>query len=310
MTADASHRLYNSEVPLDFQLLFERAPGLFLVLKSDPPTFTIVGASDAYLDATHTQREDIVGRGLFEVFPDNPDDPAATGVARLRASLDRVLAHGQPDTMAVQHYDVRRTDGSFEERHWSPINSPVFDRARKLAYILHRVEDVTGLVKAARLSGEATRERMELEVLRRSEELDDARRRLEQMVTELELPLLSTWPGVLTVPLLGSLYHARVDRLQERVLESVRRDRVHVVLLDFTAVAVMDSISIRGVAMLCQSLRLVGALPLLCGFRSDVAQQLVDTGFPLVDAQVFSRQADALEHALARVGALVTHACE
>ena len=72
----------------DFQALFESAPGLYLVLTTD---FNIVAASDAYLRATMTQREAILGRGIFDVFPDNPDDPTATGVRNLRASLERVL---------------------------------------------------------------------------------------------------------------------------------------------------------------------------------------------------------------------------
>jgi hypothetical protein len=46
--------------------------------------------SDAYLRATMTNREEILGRRLFDVFPDNPEDTAATGVANLRSSLNRV----------------------------------------------------------------------------------------------------------------------------------------------------------------------------------------------------------------------------
>jgi len=57
----------------DFRALFESAPGLYLVLD---PEFTIVAASDAYLAATMTKRDEIVGRGIFDVFPDNPNDPA------------------------------------------------------------------------------------------------------------------------------------------------------------------------------------------------------------------------------------------
>lgn len=91
----------------DFRALFESAPGLYLVLDADPPHFTIVAVSDAYLRATMTERSLIVGRGLFDVFPDNPDDPEATGTRNLRASLDRVLAGGAADAMAVQKYDIR-----------------------------------------------------------------------------------------------------------------------------------------------------------------------------------------------------------
>ena len=89
----------------DFRVLFESSPGLYLVLK--PDFLIIVAASDAYLRATLTRREDIVGKGLFEVFPDNPANPEATGVRNLRP-LNRVLQHKAFDTMPVQRYDIRR----------------------------------------------------------------------------------------------------------------------------------------------------------------------------------------------------------
>jgi PAS domain-containing protein len=89
----------------DFQALFESAPGLYLVLT---PALTIVAVSQAYLQATMTRREEILGRHLFDVFPDNPDDATATGVLNLSASLTRVFQHRAPDAMAVQKYDIRR----------------------------------------------------------------------------------------------------------------------------------------------------------------------------------------------------------
>lgn len=142
----------------DFRLLFESAPGLHLVLK---PDFTIVAVTDAYLRATMTRREEILGRGIFDVFPDNPDDPAATGVSNLRASLTRVREKGVADAMAVQKYDIRRPEsegGGFEERFWSPINCPVFDReSHVLTYIIHRVEDVTDMVRLKQHGAEQTR---------------------------------------------------------------------------------------------------------------------------------------------------------
>src|SRR6185295_17503170 len=143
----------------DFQVLFESAPGLFLVLLPDAPRFTIVAVSDAYLRATMTQRQNILGHGVFDVFPDNPNDPATTGVAKVAASFCRVLQSREPDTMAVQKYDIRRPEsagGGFEERYWSPVNSPVFAGAKSaspipasapITHILHRVEDVTEFIR-------------------------------------------------------------------------------------------------------------------------------------------------------------------
>jgi PAS domain S-box-containing protein len=135
----------------DFRRLFESSAGCVLVLT---PDLTIVAVADAYLQATMTKRAEIVGRGLFDVFPDNPDDPGATGTTNLRASLARVLAHKRPDTMTIQKYDIRRPEalgGGFEERHWSPVNSPVLDETGGVAYIVHRVEDVTDLVRLKKL---------------------------------------------------------------------------------------------------------------------------------------------------------------
>ena len=172
----------------DFRLLFEGAPGLYLVLT---PDLKIVAVSEAYLRATMTQRDAILGRGLFDVFPDNPADPVATGVANLRASLDRVREQRVADTMAVQKYDIRRPEsegGGFEERFWSPTNSPVLDTKGELAYIIHRVEDVTEFVRLKTIGSEVrTRaEKMEAEVYLRAQEVAEANRHLARLAAQLE----------------------------------------------------------------------------------------------------------------------------
>jgi PAS domain-containing protein len=131
---------------LDFRLLFESVPGAYLVVAPDSPRFTIVAVSNAYLHATKTQREEILGRGIFEVFPENPDDPLATGAQNLRRSLQTVRQNRNTDVMAIQKYDIERPEsegGGFEERYWSPVNSPVLGADNEVAYIIHRVEDVT-----------------------------------------------------------------------------------------------------------------------------------------------------------------------
>jgi signal transduction histidine kinase/ActR/RegA family two-component response regulator len=173
----------------DYQAIFESAPGLYLILR---PDFVIVGASNAYLRATMTIREQIVGRGIFEVFPDNPDDPSATGVRNLRASLERVVRNHKPDTMAVQKYDVRRDtpENGFEERYWSPINLPVMNVDGALAWIIHRVEDVTDFINLRRRAVEDSTmrehvKRMEGEVFARAQEIQEANRALRESQAEL-----------------------------------------------------------------------------------------------------------------------------
>ena len=93
----------------DFRALFEHAPGLYLVLD---PGLVIVAVTDAYAAATMTARDAIVGQHMFDIFPDNPDDPATEGVRNLRASLERVVRDNVVDVMPVQKYDIRRPDGA------------------------------------------------------------------------------------------------------------------------------------------------------------------------------------------------------
>ena len=182
------------EGELDFRLLFEESPDVLLVLLPDAPRFTMVAATQARWRATHSTPATL-GRGLFEVFPDNPDDPGASGTNNLRASLERVLRTRQPDTMPVQKYDIRGPDGNFEEKYWSPKNLPVLSATGEVRYILHRVEDVTDLVRASKLGDELrgrTRD-MEREVLKRSHELEAALRELRQANEKLaELDVAKT----------------------------------------------------------------------------------------------------------------------
>lgn len=183
----ANKELLHSRAEL--KSIFESLPGLYLVLTSE---LEIVSASDAYLKATMTTREQILGRNLFEVFPDNPDDAAATGVSNLRASINRVLQSSQPDTMAIQKYDVRRADGMFEERYWSPINSPVLGADHQIKYLIHRVEEVTEFMRQKSRSPDgpsavnAHLEQMEAEVFKSSQKLQETNRQLEAANKELE----------------------------------------------------------------------------------------------------------------------------
>jgi signal transduction histidine kinase len=136
-----------SEDKPDFEVIFKSCPGLYLILDTQ---FTIIAASQAYLEATLTNKEDAFNKNIFDVFPDDPNDPNdpnANGASLLRASLQSVLVHKKKNIMALQKYDIRNAKNFFEERYWSPINYPVFDSNENIKYILHCVVDVTESVK-------------------------------------------------------------------------------------------------------------------------------------------------------------------
>ena len=179
-----------------FQSLFQATPHPYLVLAADP-SYAILAVNDAYLAATGIRREVVLGQGLFEVFPDNPQDPG-NGVSDLHCSLDRVRSDRRPDIMGVQKYDIPLRDGSgaFEVRYWSPVNTPVCAADGEVAWIIHHVADVTEFILAReRVSQEAAEalgtvraraEIMEAEVMRRSAEVKGANRALKTALTALE----------------------------------------------------------------------------------------------------------------------------
>jgi|GEM_PF-1472631 len=186
---DITERKRYENIQKEFRALFESLPGACLVLT---PDLTISAVTDAYLQATMTKREDILGKNLFAVFPDNPEEDEPTGTSNLRASLQRVLKNGQPDTMAIQRYDIRRPDGTFELRYWSPINSPVFGADRTIQYIIHRVEDVTAFMLREQQSEQPPEElqrrleRMEAEIYASAQATEASNQKLRMANEELE----------------------------------------------------------------------------------------------------------------------------
>lgn len=178
---------------VDFEALFSSVPDLYLILDT---TFTIVAVSDAYVKATLTVKNEILGRNIFDVFTDNPDNEQATGVANLRHSLINVLKTKVADTMAVQQYDIRNANHNdqFEIRFWSPINTPILDENNEVKYIIHRVVDVTEFVKLKKLYDQGdliieqlrTREgKMEKEIYQRAQEIQTMNKNLQDSFEKL-----------------------------------------------------------------------------------------------------------------------------
>lgn len=187
-------QLSTDKAYFDFQSLFKATPDPYLILS---PQLNIIEVNEAYLRATMVKREEILGRPLFDVFPDNPEEPEATGARNLRASLMRVLEQKRPDAMAVQKYDIRRPaaeGGGFEERYWSPINTPVLSKDQEVCCIIHRVVDVTDFMRL-KLEGKSQKEKadkidahvmkIEAELIQRARELQEANEQLRALNEEL-----------------------------------------------------------------------------------------------------------------------------
>ncbi|MGZ9928677.1 PP2C family protein-serine/threonine phosphatase [Streptomyces sp. NC-S4] len=164
---------------IDYHAVFHALPGAVALLT---PDLVYLDVNDSFLETSGRTREQLIDRYLFDVFPDNPNDPAANGVRNLRASLERVAATGESDSMAVQRYDVEYPDGSgvWHERYWSPVNVPVLAPDGTVALLLHRVEEVTELIRAGARGGGDHAQVLEAEIYTRGLELQEVNERLRR----------------------------------------------------------------------------------------------------------------------------------
>jgi two-component sensor histidine kinase len=130
-----------------FRAVFDVSPRAQLLLAADPPRFTMLAVNRTHARAFSTTPEALVGHGVLEVFPANPGPAVAEFMESIRASLDRVMATGQPDQMPINAYAAPSADGiSFEQRYVGATNVPIRDAAGRVTHILSAVQDLTGEV--------------------------------------------------------------------------------------------------------------------------------------------------------------------
>ncbi len=130
----------------NFETIFNGIPGAFLVLS---PELILVAISEQLQRATNTHRDDIIGRYVFDVLPDDPNNPS--GFKIWKKSLERVLETGEPDIMPIVKYSVKsdeQGDTVFTEKYWRPGNFPIVGNDGKIQYIIHRTEEITELLNS------------------------------------------------------------------------------------------------------------------------------------------------------------------
>ncbi|MFJ9118497.1 PP2C family protein-serine/threonine phosphatase [Streptomyces sp. NPDC102394] len=168
-----------NDAAIDYAGVFQCLPGMVALLT---PDLVYADANEEFLRVSGRRRDQVVGRYLFDVFPDNPNDGAASGMRNLAASLQRVLDTGERDAMALQRYDVEDPErpGQWQERYWSPVNAPVLDGDGKVVLLVHRVEEVTELIKARGGPSGSRARVLEAELYTRAKELQELNERLRQ----------------------------------------------------------------------------------------------------------------------------------
>lgn len=125
---------------IDYAAVYRQLPVPVVLLTAD---FEIADVNLAFLQMADRPRGELLGRDVFDAFPEDPSDPGVTGVRSSVASLRRVVATGEPDPLEFQRYDVEVSPGMFAKRYWSGVNAPVFGPDGSVVLIASSGEDVT-----------------------------------------------------------------------------------------------------------------------------------------------------------------------
>ncbi|MFF3712906.1 PP2C family protein-serine/threonine phosphatase [Streptomyces phaeochromogenes] len=168
------------EPQIDYAAVFRALPGMVALLT---PDLDYVDANDDFQRLSGRTREQLLGRYIFDVFPENPNEPAAAGMRETEASMRRAAATGERDTMALIRYDIEdpTRPGHWQEHYWSPVNAPVLGADGQVALIVHRVEEVTELIRAfGRAGGDSRARVLEAELYTRARELQEVNERLRK----------------------------------------------------------------------------------------------------------------------------------
>lgn len=134
---------------IDLQL-FLAMPGNNALLMPDAPKFTILAVTEDYCSTSGKTKEELIGQGLCEAFPNPPDDADFTSQKKLYTSLEHTLLKKETHQLLFHRYDILNAEGSFEKHYWSAVNKPVLSNTGEVQYIIHSAIDVTGEVVASK----------------------------------------------------------------------------------------------------------------------------------------------------------------
>lgn len=123
-----------------------------------------------------------------------------------------------------------------------------------------------------------------------------------QTISELQTPVIQVWDRILALPIVGSLDTARTQEMNEALLQKIVDTGAEIVIIDITAVPVVDTAVAKHLLETVAAARLLGADVLMVGLSTRTAITLVHLGVDLSGVVTRTTMAKGLELAFARLG--------
>src|SRR6202023_4274294 len=106
-------------------------------------------------------------------------------------------------------------------------------------------------------------------------------RQQQEAIRELSTPVLQVRERLLILPIIGVIDPQRARQLTEQLLRGIRSHRAKVVVIDITGVPAVDSLVANHLVQTVDASRLMGAMVIVTGLSSEIAQTLVTIGVDL-----------------------------
>ncbi len=142
-------------------------------------------------------------------------------------------------------------------------------------------------------------------VVRDLTELKEAQEALVRQtkdIMEFSTPVITVWKDVLALPLIGTLDTVRTEKITEKTLTRMGREKARVLIIDITGVPVVDTMVANHLIRMASSIRLMGGHCILTGISPSTAITIVGLGVDLTKLSTRSNLAKGLELAMEIVG--------
>lgn len=127
--------------------IFRACPSNYIILKPDVPKFTIVEVTDYHTKLLNRSRKSLIGRGLFECYPESPENNwDSDSKNKLMRLLTRVIKYKTNQSMLTRYDVFNEETQKIDIRHWMIDLYPIFKEG-KIKYIFNASIDVTVMYK-------------------------------------------------------------------------------------------------------------------------------------------------------------------
>ncbi|HQT24788.1 PAS domain S-box protein [Daejeonella sp.] len=127
--------------------VFHFSPAASIILQAKSPNFRLTEVNEAFLQATNTKREDLIGKSIFDVLTPEKGDDISDSRATLKASLNEVMLLKQPNKIPLQKYRVFCNETKENDDHfWTCDTYPLINEDGIVEYIVHTIVEINDLL--------------------------------------------------------------------------------------------------------------------------------------------------------------------